>query len=65
MLVRSIFPIIGLMACIALLGAAQQKGIKYVPVKASSPASGPEMYTSTVPPVTVSMERATAQLPRH
>lgn len=46
MLVRSIFLIIGLMACMAAFCAAQQKEIKYVPVKASSPASGPEMYTS-------------------
>lgn len=46
MLVSSIFPIIGLMACMAFFCAAQQKEIKYVPVKASSPASGPEMYTS-------------------
>ena len=46
MLVRGIFPIIGLMACMAFFCAAQQKEIKYVPVKASSPASGPEMYTS-------------------
>jgi mono/diheme cytochrome c family protein len=47
MLVRSIFPIIGLTACLAFFGAAaQQKEIKYVPVKATSPASGPEMYTT-------------------
>jgi len=44
MLVRSIFPIIGLTACLAFFGAAQQKEIKYVQVKATSPASGPEMY---------------------
>jgi mono/diheme cytochrome c family protein len=46
MLVRKIFPVMGLMACMVLFGAAQQKEIKYVPVKTSSPASGPEMYTS-------------------
>lgn len=46
MLVRSIFPIIGLMACMAFFCAAQQKEIKYVRVKASSPASSSEMYTS-------------------
>jgi mono/diheme cytochrome c family protein len=46
MLVRSIIPIIALMACMALFGASQQKEIRHVPVKATSPASGPEMYTS-------------------
>lgn len=46
MLVRSIFPIIGLMACLAFFGAAQQKEIKYAQVKATSPTSGPEMYAS-------------------
>ena len=46
MLVRSIFPIIGLMACLAVVGASQQKEVRHVPVKPTSPASGPEMYTS-------------------
>ena len=46
MLVRSIFPTIGLMACLAVFGASQQKEVRHVPVKPTSPASGPEMYTS-------------------
>jgi len=46
MLVRSIFPIIGLMACLAVVGASQQKEVRHVPVKPTSPASGPEMYTA-------------------
>jgi len=32
MLVRSIIPIIALMACMALFGASQQKEIRHVPV---------------------------------
>ena len=46
MLVRSMFPIIGLMACLAIFGASQQKEIRHVPVRVTSPASGPEMYTA-------------------
>jgi mono/diheme cytochrome c family protein len=45
MLVR-ILPGIGLMACLAVFGVSQQKEIRHVPVKATSPASGPEMYTT-------------------
>jgi len=40
MLIR-IFPIVGLVICLAVVGASQQKEIKHVPVKATSPASGP------------------------
>ena len=46
MLVRSIIPIIALMACMALFGASQQKEIRHVPVKATSPTSATEMYTA-------------------
>lgn len=45
MLVR-ILPVIGLMACLAVFGVSPQKEIRHVPVKAASPASGPEMYTA-------------------
>lgn len=64
MLVRSVFPIIGLMACLAFLVAAQQKEIRQVPIKATSPTSATEMYTAYWPSVTASTERATAQLPK-
>jgi mono/diheme cytochrome c family protein len=46
MRIRSIFPIVGLMICLAIVGVSQQKEIRHVPVKATSPASGPEMYTT-------------------
>ncbi|MFZ1138194.1 MAG: c-type cytochrome, partial [Candidatus Sulfotelmatobacter sp.] len=46
MLVRSIFPIVGLMVCLAVFGASQQREIRHVPVKPTSPASGAEMYTA-------------------
>jgi mono/diheme cytochrome c family protein len=46
MLIRSIFPIVGLMICLAAVGASQQKEIRHVPVRATSPASGSEMYTT-------------------
>ena len=46
MLVRSVFPIIGLMACLAFLVAAQQKEIRQVPIEATSPTSATEMYTA-------------------
>lgn len=45
MLVR-ILSVIGLLACLAVFGVSQQKEIRHVPVKATSPASGPEMYTA-------------------
>jgi len=46
MIVRRIIPIIGLIACMALFGASPQKEIRHALVKATSPPSGPEMYTS-------------------
>ncbi len=45
MLVR-ILPVIGLMACLSVFGVCQRKEIRHVPVKATSPASGPGMYTT-------------------
>ena len=41
---RSISALIGLMLCLAILGAAQQKEIRHVRAKSISPVSGPEMY---------------------
>jgi mono/diheme cytochrome c family protein len=46
MLIRGIFPIVGLMLCLAVFGAPQQKQVRHVPVKPTSPASGREMYTA-------------------
>lgn len=46
MLIRSVFPILGLLICLAVIGASQQKEIRHVPVKPTSQASGPEMYTA-------------------
>ncbi|MGB8061490.1 MAG: cytochrome c [Candidatus Sulfotelmatobacter sp.] len=46
MLVRSIFPIVGLTACLAVFGASPQKEIRHVSVTPTSPASAPEMYTT-------------------
>ena len=46
MLIRRIFPSVGLMLCLTVFGAAQQKQIKHVPVKPTSPGSGSEMYTA-------------------
>jgi hypothetical protein len=46
MLVRRIFPIVGIMMCLPVVGASQQKDVRHVPVKATSPASAPEMYTA-------------------
>ena len=46
MLVRSIVPVVGLMVCLAVFSVSQQKEIRHVPVKPTSPASGPEMYTT-------------------
>jgi mono/diheme cytochrome c family protein len=43
MLVR-VLPVIGLMTCLAVFGVSQQKEIRHVPVEATSPSSGPEMY---------------------
>ena len=43
--VRILFTI-GLMACLAVFGVSQQKEIRQVSVKATSPTPGPEMYTA-------------------
>jgi hypothetical protein len=42
MLIRSIFPLFGLVLCSAIF--AQQKEIKHVPIKSTSLTSGQEMY---------------------
>ena len=44
MAMRNVFSHIGLILCLAVLGVAQQKEIRHIPVKPVSPASGPEMY---------------------
>lgn len=44
MAMHNVFSHIGLILCLAVLGVAQQKEIRHVPVKPISPASGPEMY---------------------
>jgi mono/diheme cytochrome c family protein len=41
---RNVFSHIGLILCLVVLGVAQQKEIRHVPVKPISPASGQEMY---------------------
>jgi len=41
---RRVFPLVGLMICLAVFAASQQKQIRHAPVKPISPASGPEMY---------------------
>jgi mono/diheme cytochrome c family protein len=46
MLIRGIFPFIGLMLCLAASGELQQKQIKYVPARPISPVSGQQMYTA-------------------
>jgi mono/diheme cytochrome c family protein len=46
MLIRSIFPLFGLLLCFAILAQPQQKEIKHVPVKPTSLSSGPEMYAT-------------------
>ena len=46
MLVRSMVAVFGFIACVALFGASPQKETRHVPVRVTSPASGPEMYTS-------------------
>jgi mono/diheme cytochrome c family protein len=45
-MLNPIFPIVGLVICLAVGGASQQKEIRHVPVKATSPALGHEMYTA-------------------
>jgi mono/diheme cytochrome c family protein len=46
MFIRCVFPIVGLMICLTVVGASQQKEIRHVPVKATSPALGHEMYAA-------------------
>jgi len=46
MFIRSVFPLLGLVFCLAVFGEPQQKEIKHVPAKPISPASGQEMYTA-------------------
>lgn len=46
MFLRRIFPLVGLVLCLAVFGEPQQKQIKRIPAKPTSPASGQEMYTS-------------------
>jgi len=46
MRIRSIFLLVGLLVCFAVFCEPQQKQIKHVPAKATSPASGQEMYTA-------------------
>ena len=46
MFIRHIFPVGGLILCLTVLGASQQKEIGHVPVKPASPSSGAEMYTA-------------------
>jgi len=46
MFIRRVFPIIGLFFCLAAFGESQQKQMKPVPVKPTSPVSGQQMYTA-------------------
>jgi len=46
MFIRRVFPIIGLFFCLAAFGESQQRQIKPVAVKPTSPASSQEMYTA-------------------
>lgn len=46
MSIRRVFPIIGLFFCLAAFGESQQKQIKPIAVKQTSPASGHQMYTA-------------------
>jgi mono/diheme cytochrome c family protein len=46
MFLRRIFLLVGLVLCLAVFGEPQQKQIKPVPAKPTSPASGQEMYTT-------------------
>ena len=46
MLVRGSSLIVGLLICLAVFGSSQQKEVRHVPVKPTSPASGTEMYTT-------------------
>jgi cytochrome c len=46
MLIRGIFPLVGLMLCLSIFGASQ-KEIGHVPVKPTPRSSGEEMYTAS------------------
>ncbi len=46
MSIRRVFSLVVLFLYLAAFGESQQRQIKYVPVKATSPASGQEMYTA-------------------
>ena len=46
MSIRRVFSLVVLFLYLAAIGESQQRQIKYVPVKATSPASGQEMYTA-------------------
>jgi mono/diheme cytochrome c family protein len=46
MLIRSIFPLTGLLLFLAVSGELQQKQIKHVPARPISPVSGQQMYTA-------------------
>jgi|SRR5271157_108637 len=46
MFIRRVFSLVVLFLCLAAIGESQQRQIKYVPVKPTSPASGQEMYTA-------------------
>jgi len=41
-----IFPLVGLVLCLAVFAEPQEKQIRRIPAKPTSPASGQEMYTS-------------------
>jgi mono/diheme cytochrome c family protein len=46
MFIRRVFSLVVLFLCLAAFCESQQRQIKYVPVKPTSPASGQEMYTA-------------------
>jgi mono/diheme cytochrome c family protein len=46
MFIRRVFSLVVLFLCLAAFAESQQRQIKYVPVKPTSPASGQEMYTA-------------------
>ncbi len=46
MSIRRVFSLVLLFLCLAAFCESQQRQIKYVPVKPTSPASGQEMYTA-------------------
>ena len=44
--IRRVFSLVVLFLCLAAFGESQQRQIKHVSMKATSPASGQEMYTA-------------------